>query len=251
MENSQGRLDRRNLLIGAGALAAANALPGAASAAGEVSKSFIFLIRKPGMSREDFMHHWLEVHGGLAKKVPGMKSLIFHEVPPPAPAASGSHLPTPTDVIPIDGIAEAVREDVASPEMAAFQADVGNFVGQIKVFVVKEKVWLPPRRGGQCLLGLLKRKPDWTHEAFVKHWNDVHGSMAVKVPEVGGFVTNEIVASPPGTIEGLGEPDGIAQSWHKNPGTPVASPEGKAWYADGAYLVGEARAFRTIEHVII
>ena len=36
-------------------------------------KSLSLLTRKPGMTHEQFVKHWLEVHGPLARKVPGLR----------------------------------------------------------------------------------------------------------------------------------------------------------------------------------
>jgi uncharacterized protein (TIGR02118 family) len=40
-------------------------------------KTLTFLKRKPGISKEEFLHHWLEIHGPLAaSKVPGLRKFV-------------------------------------------------------------------------------------------------------------------------------------------------------------------------------
>ncbi len=46
-------------------------------------KTFTFLKKKAGLSREEFLRHWKEIHGPLAAKVvPGFKRYAqYHPVP--------------------------------------------------------------------------------------------------------------------------------------------------------------------------
>ena len=46
-------------------------------------KTLTFLKRKPGLSKEEFLRHWLEIHGPLgARVVPGLKKYVqCHPVP--------------------------------------------------------------------------------------------------------------------------------------------------------------------------
>jgi len=145
----------------------------------------------------------------------------------------------------------------ATPEARAWVNDTPNFVGQTAGYSVAETVFRPVRRGGKGLISLLKKRHGVTHQAFVDHWKGVHGPMALAVPEVEGFILNEVIGTQAPradipAIEGFGEIDGIAQSWHRDRRYPgVSSAEGRRWYADGAELIGEARGYYTQEHVII
>jgi hypothetical protein len=227
-----------------------------------VVKTFTLMMRKDGASHEDFMIHWLEVHALRARDIPGLKALVCLEIlqpPRPAPDAPPrrSHLPAPTNPIEVDGAIECqmTAQALASPAAKAWFTQLADFVGAAKTFLVQETVFIAPVRGGRGLMGLLKRKADWSHDDFVHHWNDVHGSAASQVPEVGGFATNAVLGEIPQSavpeIDGFGEVDGVAQSWHRRPGTPVTSEQGQRWYADGTHLIGEARGFFTQEHVVV
>lgn len=224
-------------------------------------KTFILLQRKPGESHEDFVAHWLDRHAPLARHIQGLRELVCLEIITPSRPAGApprrSHLPAPANPIEVDGAIECKLDSAAvtSPAARAWFAALADFVGAAKTFLVQEKVFIPPVRGGQGLMGLLKRKADWSHDAFVHHWNDVHGAAASQVPEVGGFCTNAVLGEIPQSavpeLDGFGEVDGVAQSWHRRPGTPVTSEQGQRWYADGTHLIGEARAFFTREHVVV
>ena len=39
-------------------------------------KSLSLLVRKDGMTHEEFMKHWVEIHGPLALKVPGLRRYV-------------------------------------------------------------------------------------------------------------------------------------------------------------------------------
>lgn len=105
-------------------------------------KSISLLTRKAGMTHEQFMTHWVEIHAPLAHAVPGLLRYIqshIHEEP--------RRPDIPTMEMEIDGIAElwygdraAMARAHASPEAQALFADGTLFIGRIKAFVVEEKV---------------------------------------------------------------------------------------------------------------
>ncbi|MCR6645391.1 MAG: EthD domain-containing protein [Terricaulis sp.] len=206
------------------------------------------------------MRYWLDVHAPMALNIPGMTGMVCAEVLGP----TRRRLDIPRgEEIEIDGIAESWKLESnypsnpdAPPEARAWYNDGPKFVGQIRGFRVRENVIMRPRRGGKGLVSLLNRKPEHTREQFEQHWVGVHGPMARNVPEVEGLILNQIerVASrddiPP--LHGYDDIDGIAESWHVDQSYPgVTSPEGQAWYADGASHIGMARGYFTQEHVII
>jgi uncharacterized protein (TIGR02118 family) len=82
--------------------------------------------RKPGLSREEFIRYWAEVHGPIGARIPGLRQLV-HSYALPAPGDQ-----RPAD---FDGMAELWFDDLAamfearrSAEWAASTADEANFV---------------------------------------------------------------------------------------------------------------------------
>jgi len=78
-------------------------------------KSIGLLTRKDGLSREDFVKHWFEVHGPLAHAVPGVQRYVQ------------SHI-----------LEERTRPDIPTTEV-----EVDGIAGRIKSFVVEERVIIP------------------------------------------------------------------------------------------------------------
>lgn len=108
-------------------------------------KAISLLVRKDGLTREQFVKHWLEVHAPLAHAVPGIRRyvqshLIDERKRPDIP---------PLD-IEVDGIAELWYDDreamaraLSTPEAKTLHADGARFIGRIKTFIVEEKVMIP------------------------------------------------------------------------------------------------------------
>jgi uncharacterized protein (TIGR02118 family) len=95
--------------------------------------------RRPGMSREEFVRYWGEVHGPIGARIPGLRRLV-----------QSAALTVPGDVRApdYDGMAELWFDDVAalvearrSPEWAAASADEANFVmpGDTAYLVCEER----------------------------------------------------------------------------------------------------------------
>ena len=108
-------------------------------------KSIALLTRKEGLSHEEFVKHWLEVHAPLAHAVPGVRRYVQSHI---VEARARPDIPT-TDVE-IDGIAELWYDDRAAMERAnaslearALHADGASFIGRIKSFITEEKVIIP------------------------------------------------------------------------------------------------------------
>jgi uncharacterized protein (TIGR02118 family) len=104
-------------------------------------KSISLLTRKPELTHEQFVKHWLEIHAPLAHAVPGLKRYVQSHI-----LEEFRRADIPTSAVQVDGIAELWFEDrasmeraLASPQMAALHADGALFIGANKTFVVEEK----------------------------------------------------------------------------------------------------------------
>jgi uncharacterized protein (TIGR02118 family) len=104
-------------------------------------------------------------------------------------------------------------------------------------------------------VSLLVRKAGMTHEQFVKHWVEIHAPLALAVPGLRRYLQSHILEDrkrpdvPPLDVE----IDGIAELWYddrESLARALASPEGKALYADGALFIGRIRTYTVEEKVI-
>ncbi len=84
------------------------------------------LCRKPGLTREEFIRYWADVHGPLGARIPGLRKLVQSY------ALAVPDESRPSD---FDGMAELWFDDLAairrarqSAEWAAATADEANFV---------------------------------------------------------------------------------------------------------------------------
>jgi uncharacterized protein (TIGR02118 family) len=111
----------------------------------DMVKSISLLTRKPGITREEFIRHWVDQHAPLAHAVPGLRRYVLSliEEEPTRPDI-------PTQEMQVDGIAElwyddmqALRRGVASAEAQRLRADGALFIGRIKTFVTVENVIIP------------------------------------------------------------------------------------------------------------
>jgi uncharacterized protein (TIGR02118 family) len=105
-------------------------------------KSLSLLTRKPGMTREQFVKHWVEIHAPLALGVPGLRRYVQSHI-----VEVRQRPDIPTLDVEIDGVAELWYDDresmaraLGSPEAKALHADGALFIGQIKTFTMEERI---------------------------------------------------------------------------------------------------------------
>lgn len=105
-------------------------------------------------------------------------------------------------------------------------------------------------------ISLLTRRPELTHEDFVRHWVEVHAPLAHAVPRLKRYVQSHIVAERTRPdIETLNvEIDGIAELWYdslEDLRFAMASPEAKILHDDGATFIGRIKTFTIEEKLIV
>jgi len=108
-------------------------------------KSISLLTRRPELTHEQFMTHWVEIHAPLAHAVPGLRRYIQNHI-----RDERTRPDIATTEVAIDGVAELWYEDRAamdranaSPEAKRLHDDGALFIGGIKTFVVEELVVIP------------------------------------------------------------------------------------------------------------
>ena len=110
----------------------------------EAAKGVSFLNRRPGLSIEEFQHHWREVHAPMAALLPGLRRYVQSQTR--RSAYQGGRVPL------YDGVAlawfdsrEAALRAGATDEFARVLADAPSFVvpGPIRAILAREHVIVP------------------------------------------------------------------------------------------------------------
>jgi uncharacterized protein (TIGR02118 family) len=106
------------------------------------------LTRKPGITHEQFVDHWLNVHGPLARAVPGIRRYVQSHI-----TDTRTRPDIPETNVEVDGIAELWYDDLeslrrasATPEMKRLTDDGALIIGQIKSYIIEEKEIIPLQR---------------------------------------------------------------------------------------------------------
>jgi uncharacterized protein (TIGR02118 family) len=112
-----------------------------------VIKLLSLLTRKDGITHEEFVRHWLEIHAKLAHAVPGIRRYVQSHI-----TGTRARPDIPDTDVEVDGIAElwfddqeALQRAAASPEMKRLTDDGALFIGRIKTYVIEEKQIIPPQ----------------------------------------------------------------------------------------------------------
>jgi uncharacterized protein (TIGR02118 family) len=108
-------------------------------------KSLSLLTRRPGLSHEEFVRHWVEIHAPLAHAVPGVRRYVQNHI-----QGERTRPDIATTEVAVDGIAElwfddraAMERANASPEAKRPHDDGALFIGGIKTFIIEEQVIIP------------------------------------------------------------------------------------------------------------
>ena len=103
------------------------------------------LTRKDGITHEQFVKHWLEIHGPLAHAVPGIRRYVQSHI-----LDTRTRPDIPETAVQVDGIAELWYDDLeslqraaATPEMKRLTDDGALFIGRIKTYIIEEKQIIP------------------------------------------------------------------------------------------------------------
>ena len=108
-------------------------------------KSISLLKRKDGITHEEFVRHWVEVHAPLAHAVPRLKRYVQSHI-----VEERTRPDIPNMEFEIDGIAESWYDSIedmrfanASAETKRLRDDGATFIGRIKMFTIEEKLIVP------------------------------------------------------------------------------------------------------------
>jgi uncharacterized protein (TIGR02118 family) len=97
-------------------------------------KSISLLTRRPELSHDDFVKHWLEVHAPLARQFPGLRrysvNFIDREATPNAVYDGFSELWFDSE--------DALNAALGSPIAEAIAADIPRFMDELVRVIVEE-----------------------------------------------------------------------------------------------------------------
>jgi uncharacterized protein (TIGR02118 family) len=136
---------RRRTMVGLAGLAA-SALGADTKSGGPhggmTIKRASLLARKPGISHEEFVKHWVEIHAPMARACPGIGRYTLTII-----KSSSTRKDVAPFEIQVDGIAELWFKDQAafeaystSPATKRLRDDGATFIGREIDFVAEEKV---------------------------------------------------------------------------------------------------------------
>ena len=105
-------------------------------------------------------------------------------------------------------------------------------------------------------ISLLTRRPELTHDEFIRHWVDIHAPLAHAVPKLKRYVQSHILAERTRPdIETLDvDIDGIAELWYDSLDDlryAMSTPEAKILHDDGATFIGRIKTYTIEERLII
>jgi uncharacterized protein (TIGR02118 family) len=187
-----------------------------------VIKTLTLLRKADAISQDEFLALWSQATRARLAGA-GIARCVRYLVQPPPPSPPGS----PPLPIQVDGAEEWWFADVASLDRfqnaSAQRTFLARAAGAMTHVVFDEAIIvdeLPPGATGDGMLKrlvVLVRKSGFTHEAFTRHWVDVHAPLARQVS--GGarkycqlYVTRTL-ANPPGVPTHGVEIDGFSESW--------------------------------------
>ncbi len=204
-------------------------------------------------SLAEFHHYWGESHGPLFANTKTLKRYVQHLTLPetlntgqaPISTFDGCSIFTYEDL-------DTLRNPSSDPEAVALRTAVGADDRQLfdrlpgwplhrkrASVIAEEKIVVDGKTTPSMVKAIYvaSRMPGLNHDDFFRHWYEVHGQLAAKVPGVRRYVQNHAIREAI-TIRGMTH-DGWSELWFDDLESlrrAVASPEWKALSEDGQDL---------------
>jgi uncharacterized protein (TIGR02118 family) len=224
----------------------------------------IGLIKKKAQwSTADFRRHWLDHHGALAARLPGLRRYQQNHVIDQAQRGI-SYERGPEQ---LDGFSmlwfdneDAMRAAIATDAGRALVADEDHFIGNLRIVAIDQVEVIPPATDRPLIkrMSLLRRRPDVSPERFKHEWRVEHARLVRETKGVHGYRQNLVVARevPKGTPAGYKELpiDGIVELWFESTESldaAFASPQGVTLMAHARVFIAEITTFLVERHVIV
>ena len=175
-----------------------------------------FITRKASLGDEQFHRYWRETHAPIVKRISQLKGYI-----------QSHRIPYETNNSTYDGDSEVWLDDLDSlaavqknPEFlgGAFK-DEANFIDRdaSNFLVTRDQVLINGSRKPGLVKGVwrMRRKAGISVAEFRRHWLEIHGVIAKKIPGVRRYVQSHVIDE----AYSFAEPrwDGIAQLWWDSP----------------------------------
>lgn len=217
----------------------------------------VLIKRASTLTPEAFRSRWSANNSGIYRSAPGCSRYVQCAVvaePPPLPGL-------PTIPVSIDAIEKIAFANEAAME-AAMQASPPGWselaliaqamsIHAVRTVVVRDTgVNVANHARMLKRLVLVKRKNSWNREQYFKHWIDIHGALARRVPGGPRYYAQHHslreIANPAG-IPSLGlDLDGFSETWYDNDvemHRAAATPEGRALAQDNLTFNGQSKRF--------
>jgi uncharacterized protein (TIGR02118 family) len=221
------------------------------------------LNKKPDWSTNHFRRYWLETHGSIAAKLPGLRGYQQHHVVDTQQRGI-SHKRGPEQ---LDGFSELAFDDEASMQ-AAFASDVApslaadeaRFLGRLRVIAVDRREVIPLAQGKRLIkrMSLLRRRPDIDAATFEREWRIEHARLVRLVPGVFGYRQNLVIERQ--AIKGIScgydelPIDGVVELWFTDTealSRAFATPQGVTLMAHATEFIDEITTFMVETHVLV
>jgi len=181
--------------------------------------------RRPTLDEQQFHRHWIEVHGPLASRLPGVGSYRQNHI------AERIHEATDTTVQTIDGVSqlafdsiEAMERSDASPQYAAVKKDIALFQAEITVLVLEaDELVAGDDRGEYAkLLWVSTQRASKPDPDLRSRWLSAHRGSSFNVPGLRRYVQNFVVdrdhavhaGIPAGDARGV---EAVSEMWFDEP----------------------------------
>lgn len=221
------------------------------------------LKKKPDWRMEDFRRHWLEKHGPLAAKLPGLlryeQNHVTDSVQRGIAFERGPEQLDGFSMLWFESEA-AMKAAIATPAGQALVADENHFIGDLRIVAIDQVEVIPPATDRPLIkrMSLLRRRADVSPETFLHEWRIEHAHLVRRVKGVCGYRQNLIVGRevPKGNPVGHeGLPiDGIVELWFENAASldaAFASPQGATLMMHAREFISEITTFLVEPHVIV
>lgn len=222
--------------------------------------------RKSDWSQEEFRKYWLEHHGRLAARAPGLRSYWqYHVTERMQRGIEFSRGPWDFDGFSqlwFDSTTQADKAFSDGALAAELIADENHFIGTLHIVTAEPHVVIEiPEASARAPLlkriSILRRRPETSEEDFRREWR-IHGDYVRKMPGVSGYRQNVVVGRElrKGVPCGYDDLpiDGIVELWFKDAETlqqAFGSSQGVTTMAHAKSFLQEITAFVVDEHQVV